>query len=311
MKKVIVFDMDGVLIDVSSSYRDVSRRTAYIFLKDCIGGEALPDPLFSLEELAAVKQSGGLNNDWDLTFRVISLLLSRADVSEGPRERWDVSPLAGFLARSAKPLSSLMAEGEISSASDIYFRGDVGSGNIIKQIFQEIYLGGGLYRETYGIGPEFYDGEGYILREKLLVPVPVLNELAEENILAVATGRPEREALYPLEKNDLDMFSDLISLDDCLAAEEEVLKQTGKKVSFSKPDPFMLDRIGKKYSSSESFIYAGDTGDDMIAAKNSSFPFKAAGIIYSAPSQKKAMERLTECGADIIIASPFELLKLK
>ena len=32
-KKLIVFDMDGVLIDVSRSYRDTVRQTAKLFLK--------------------------------------------------------------------------------------------------------------------------------------------------------------------------------------------------------------------------------------------------------------------------------------
>ncbi|MBR5672745.1 MAG: hypothetical protein IKX02_04825, partial [Spirochaetales bacterium] len=80
---LLVFDMDGVLVDVSGSYREATRQAAYTFLKDCRGGELLPQPLFSLEELARVKQSGGLNNDWDMTHRIISLLLVMADC-QGP-----------------------------------------------------------------------------------------------------------------------------------------------------------------------------------------------------------------------------------
>ena len=41
----------------------------------------LPEPLFDLSDLAEVKQSGGLNNDWDLTFVVINLLFTLVDAS--------------------------------------------------------------------------------------------------------------------------------------------------------------------------------------------------------------------------------------
>ena len=73
-KKLIVFDMDGVLIDVSNSYRDTVRQTAGLFFSLARHAERLPEPLFDLQDLAEVKQSGGLNNDWDLSFQVISLL---------------------------------------------------------------------------------------------------------------------------------------------------------------------------------------------------------------------------------------------
>ena len=74
-KALIVFDMDGVIIDVSESYRNTVRQTARLFFKSAVSWKSLPDPLFSLTDLARVKQSGGLNNDWDLTFLIINLLV--------------------------------------------------------------------------------------------------------------------------------------------------------------------------------------------------------------------------------------------
>jgi len=82
--------MDGVIMDVSASYRDVVRRTTKLFFRPARSSENLPEPLFELSDLAAVKQSGGLNNDWDLTFVVINLLFTLVDalkVHEG-RDPW-------------------------------------------------------------------------------------------------------------------------------------------------------------------------------------------------------------------------------
>ena len=309
---LLVFDMDGVLVDVSGSYRDATRQAAYTFLKGCRGGELLKEPLFSLEELAAVKQSGGLNNDWDMTHRIISLLLVMADCGDaGPggavREQWDVAPLAEYLAASRRPLSAIMESGRLSKAADRYYAGDVGSGNVIKQIFQEIYLGRELFQKTYGFEPQYCLQDGLILKEKLFTSRSILQKLAAGNRLAIATGRPKSEALYPLEKHGLDMFSTVVSFDECEAEEKRILEKTGCQVSLGKPSPFMLDSIASLYPDAEKLYYFGDVGDDMKAAKSSRYPFAAVGITYSAPDKEASAKALLECGADILIHSPEEL----
>ena len=304
---LLVFDMDGVLVDVSGSYREATRQAAYIFLRDCKGGNLLKAPLFSLEELAAVKQSGGLNNDWDMTHRIISLLLVMADCRGAESGQWDVAPLAEYLASSKRPLSAIMESGRLSKAADKYYAGDVGSGNVIKQIFQEIYLGQELFQETYGFAPQYCTQEGLILKEKLFISKPLLQDLAAGNRLAIATGRPKSEALYPLKKHGLDMFSAVVSLDECEAEEKRILEKTGCRVSLGKPSPFMLDTIASLYPDAEKLYYFGDVGDDMKAAKSSRYPFAAVGIAYSAPDREAAAKALMECGADILIHSPDEL----
>ena len=235
--------MDGVIIDVSDSYRDVVRRTAGLFFQPARGAERLPNPLFELSDLAAVKQSGGLNNDWDLTFAVICLFFSLVDdvgihESHDPWTRYratigccDVNSLADFLQSTDRPLASLLEqhgryENEFVRST---YQGDVGSGNIIKQIFQEIYLGETLFRSTYNLDPAIYRGEGFILREKVLIDRPLLAELAENNVLAIATGRPRAEAEYPLKHFRLNQFfSHILTLDDCLSAEKRIFEQEGR-----------------------------------------------------------------------------------
>ncbi len=307
---LLVFDMDGVLVDVSASYREATRQAVYTFLKGCRGGDLLKHPLFSLEELASVKQSGGLNNDWDMTFRIISLLLVMADAEGTDRTLWNVEPLAKFLDRTEHPLSTIMESGQLSGAADSFYTGDVGSGNVIKQIFQEIYLGKELFRQTYGFDPQYCSQEGLILREKLFVSEELLKKLSDGNILAIATGRPRSEALYPLKKHGLDMFSAVVSLDECEEEEKRVLEKTGCRVSLGKPSPFMLDRIASLYPESEKLYYFGDVGDDMKAAKNAHYPYVAVGITYSAPDRNAAEETLLKCGADTLIQNPDELTDL-
>jgi len=59
---VLLFDLDGVLVDVSNSYRLAIKETAEFFTKQ----KAVND------EIQKFKEQGGLNNDWDLTEAIIS-----------------------------------------------------------------------------------------------------------------------------------------------------------------------------------------------------------------------------------------------
>ncbi len=323
-KNLIVFDMDGVIIDVSASYRDVVRRTAGLFFQPARGAEKMPDPLFELSDLAAVKQSGGLNNDWDLTFAVISLFFSLFDnpdihANKDPWSRYrdtidrcDVASMVNFLQSKDKPLVSLLKQHgryEDSFVNSLY-QGDVGSGNIIKQIFQEIYLGEDLFRSTYKMDPAVYRGQGYILREKVLIDQQLLEELAAENVLAIATGRPRAEAQYPLNHFQLDQyFAHILTLDDCLAEEKRIFEQDGRTVSLSKPDPFMLDAVVTKCRESfDNFYYIGDMPDDMLAAAGAAAKCKGIGLLLTAPDKKSLAKNLTAAGADYVIDS-FEALR--
>lgn len=61
MKDLIVFDMDGVLVDVSESYRAAIQATVLHFT----GVEPTHD------EVQAWKNRGGFNDDWKLSHRMI------------------------------------------------------------------------------------------------------------------------------------------------------------------------------------------------------------------------------------------------
>jgi HAD superfamily phosphatase len=57
----VLFDVDGVLVDVSASYRKAIQETVRFFADK----PALP------VEIQALKEMGGYNNDWDLTQTIL------------------------------------------------------------------------------------------------------------------------------------------------------------------------------------------------------------------------------------------------
>ena len=316
-KKLIVFDMDGVLIDVSGSYRETVRRTARLFFKIAPSSEKLPDPLFPLADLAALKQSGGLNNDWDLSCLVVNLLFNRIEKPpvflridpwaqyQETISQCDVGALGDFLRSTPKPLTAMLQKAGKTKNAFIYgfYTGDVGSGNVIKQIFQEVYLGRDLFEATYGQTPRFYHNEGLIHREKLLIDKDLLGELAAGHVLAIATGRPRAEANYPLDHFGIrKYFTRIMALEDCLEKEKEVLKAKRKKVSLSKPDPNMLEAIAADIQNpGAGRYYVGDMPDDMLAAKNSAAGYKGIGILISTPDKARLKADLLKAGAHSVI----------
>ncbi|MGB8951711.1 MAG: histidinol-phosphate transaminase [Candidatus Aminicenantales bacterium] len=60
--QAVLFDLDGVLVDVSRSYRTAIKKTAEFFLNETI----------SLSEIDARKLQTGYNNDWDVTAALIA-----------------------------------------------------------------------------------------------------------------------------------------------------------------------------------------------------------------------------------------------
>jgi HAD superfamily hydrolase (TIGR01548 family) len=318
LPKLIVFDMDGVLIDVSNSYRETVRKTARLFFDGATGFEQMPDPLFPLTDIARLKQTGGLNNDWDLTAQAIHLLFALVNIpidplspdgSPGHEETihgCDISKLVRFLNASSQPLMDLL--GRYGKKANPFvtacFQGDVGTGNVIKRIFQEIYLGRSLFSAIYGIESKFYRKEGLIHRESPLIDSAILEDLAHDHILAIATGRPRAEADFTLDRFDLrKYFQTIITLDDCTREEERIFAEHSKRISLKKPDPYMLDQmprlIGKAFNGC---YYLGDMPDDMQAARSSKTGFHGIGVILAAPDRQNLRKDLLQAGADHIIS---------
>jgi HAD superfamily hydrolase (TIGR01548 family) len=125
-KDLIVFDMDGVLVDVSDSYRESIRQTVAHFTGIEITRETIQD----------YKNSGGWNNDWALSQKIIadlglevdydsvvhrfqSVFFGNGDGSPGliERERWIAT--SGLLEKLAKRFDLAIFTGRLRAEADI------------------------------------------------------------------------------------------------------------------------------------------------------------------------------------------------
>src|SRR3954452_18786329 len=121
---VLVFDMDGVLVEVMDSYREAIRETVRHFTGELVSHDVIQD----------FKNAGGWNNDWLLSQRLINDLgknVEYADVVEYfnqiflgesgdgliRRESW--MPATGLLERLAARFSLAIFTGRAKYEADV------------------------------------------------------------------------------------------------------------------------------------------------------------------------------------------------
>jgi len=70
----VIFDCDGVLIDIRDSYNRAISKTVSYLLK-ALTGYAVPEQLISNEVIFMFRRSGGFNNDWDTVYGILMFIL--------------------------------------------------------------------------------------------------------------------------------------------------------------------------------------------------------------------------------------------
>ena len=342
MMNILIFDMDGVLIDVSKSYRKTIQRTVRIYLETCLGFERTGRDWVTDEEISLFKSARGFNNDWDLTSGLLLYLLSLSHIPPLQRRKTFSSipetvddlklrssvihpkaaiqikkkNLLSFLEKVRKERGGLRGVYRLLGNSWegwVYRSGDLNRENLVKRIFQEIYLGE-KFTACYHLPRLFYKGKGLYLQEKILIPKKILASLREKTRMGIASGRPRFEAELALRRFRLyPYFQSVVTLEECEEEENRIFRSIGKRIKCSKPNPYsILKTILEIGISNPRCGYVGDTVDDMQAARavKKDLSMLAIGFIKRHRNKKAARELLLGAGADLVIQNPEELLCL-
>jgi HAD superfamily hydrolase (TIGR01548 family) len=339
---ILIFDMDGVLIDVSRSYRETIQRTVQVYLQTCLGfkkGNAEP---VTKEDISLFKSAGGFNNDWDLTSGLLLYLLSISGLSPLPKRKKFLSireVVSHLKAQSSQPHRNIpqivrrknlsifvekvrLAGGGLAGVRKVletswdgwvFADGDLDQENVVKRIFQEIYLGK-KFTSFYDFPPFFYKRQGLYLRERLIIPKGILSSLRKRFRLGIASGRPRFEAELALRRfRLLPYFDSVVTLDECLEEEDRILQSTEKRVNLLKPHPYSLFRavqgIGIPHPRCG---YVGDVVDDMLAAQaaRKKLDILAIGFLHGRKEDETVKDSLLKAGADLIVENPQGLLRV-
>jgi HAD superfamily hydrolase (TIGR01548 family) len=335
--------MDGVLIDVSGSYRKAIIQTVEIYLTQALGFKKACKPLVEDRDVATFKEIGGFNNDWDLAAGLLLYFLSLAELrpseihpppgtldeilrilrSTGQQRsisleelsrKKDLQNLARNVRRHGIGLKGIQETVEPKGRALVFSEGDLDKTHLVKRIFQEVYLGPHFYR-NYRLSPRFYKGKGLYLREKLLIRRDTLEGLCRTVRLGIASGRPRSEALLALNRFDIEpYFESLVALEDCEEEEFRRFRSESKGVTLSKPHPFSIVEAVRRISPSRTkSAYVGDLLDDMVAANRAKKIIDVLAIGCLAPykhDRQTMREWFQAHGADLVIDGPDDLLGL-
>jgi phosphoglycolate phosphatase-like HAD superfamily hydrolase len=298
---LIVFDVDGVLVDVRDSYPWVITHAAQEFLHEVgLTGEewaVLP------EETTWFKQAGGFNSDWDLAAAVVLVYLVKAlregthAIGELRRRPPSLREITQQLARSGGGLVMLerllMDPLRADEAEQVLGRWNR---RRIDQLCMEFYAGSDS-PAVFGVIPNTYQGPGLMMREKALVTA---DDLPPGFAYGLYTGRAQGET---------DQALKLLGLRDVFVPELQITADSGIR----KPDPEGLRVLARRVRP-RLLIYAGDNLDDWEVASRYLTdrepdlpPCLFAGILGGAPGPL-AWNLFQDRGAELLAESARALL---
>jgi HAD superfamily hydrolase (TIGR01548 family) len=195
----------------------------------------------------------------------------------------------------------------------VYGVGDLEKENLIKRIFQELYLGK-QFAPYYRLRPIFYRGEGLYKQERLLISKQILSSLRRKVRMGIASGRPRFEAELALKRFRLrPYFHSVVTLDESMEQEDRIFRSTGKRMKCSKPHPYpILKAVEEMGMSHPRCGYVGDVVDDMAAARAAKKHLEmiAVGFISGHANREVMKDSLKKAGADLVIENPKKLLRL-
>ncbi len=330
LPRLLLFDIDGVLIDVRPSYHRVIRMTVSTYLRRVLG-LPVPDDLIGEAHVAAVKRMGGFNNDWNSVAAMLYTLVAHLPPVPEPHERTptalraSVRPLAEDpdllerlregadallrmeedVRRAGGGLGAVRARAGSRNAHLVLYGPWNPETNLVLRIYQELYLGSSLFSQAYALPRQYAQGPGLIEDEVRIISLHTLDTLAEHHIMGLVTGRPRLEAEYALKRLGLwDYFQILVSHDEVVAE----MARRGTREFLGKPHPWPLRAAASALDphGQAPVAFVGDTGDDMRAAValRAWRPSLAIGCTYVHENKVAAAAHLRREGADWVIDHP-------
>ncbi|MGB9682666.1 MAG: HAD family hydrolase [bacterium] len=252
--EVVVFDIDGVLIDTRFSFRVAVSKTVQFYMTRILGYND-SGPLILPEEVQLFKLTGGYNDDWVLSQSAIMFFLYKALTSEC-KDTYSIRQTPPSLEEFTKTIS-YYDDGIKKVRNYIEKRGrgvltDIDGlvdSNLVVKTFQEMYAGRRYLKRLYGREPKGEIGEGVCEKERVILDKRLLIPTIYYGIY---TGRTDGEAELALERLSINVPREVI-----------VTADSGIK----KPDPRGLEIIRSFYKK-KSLAFVGDSMDDILSAKN-------------------------------------------
>jgi HAD superfamily hydrolase (TIGR01548 family) len=288
----VIFDCDGVLIDVSKSYDRVILKTTQYALENFAKINDAIDVDFKI--IDGFKSTGGFNDEVDLTYAaIISLVAAKKLEKDQTSFIFDVIENADSSGiRSVEKY--LENQVDISDIKKQLSYPGVHHENPLYQIFDQLFYGPELYQKLFKNSSNFSES-GLIEQDDVILNNSLIEKLQKkfDSKIAIVTGRGKESISYSL-KTLLEKFD----LKNSIFLEDESRE-------LAKPNPqSLLDSI--KGMNSVSTLYVGDSMEDFIMAKkvtNLGSKTIFCGIIGTSKNPQEKLELFEQNEAMLVLDS--------
>ena len=290
----IVFDCDGVLIDVSNSYDLAIKKTVDFIIKEM--AQVNESGLVTTTMIEGFKATGGFNDEVDVTYALILAVVAAKKRNElfskfvfkviGNADQTGIKSVEKYLDDINVDIFDIRKKLAYPSKK---FQ------NPLSSIFDEIFYGSKLFVQLYKRGPQFFDGKGLIENDVVIFNKDLAMNLHErfDKRIAIVTGRGFLSAKHSLK----DLFNEF-DLNNSRFLEDEPREM-------AKPNPQSLVSTIKGMNGNNS-LYVGDSMEDYIMARKAD----ESGMltifcgVYGTSNDQEAKRSLFESNnADIIVKS--------
>ena len=288
----IIFDCDGVLIDITKSYDLTIDKTVKYILENF---SQITDGIkIDSKIIDGFKSSGGFNDEVDLTYASILSLAAAKKLHKNQHEFiFDVisnADSSGILSVE-KYLEKLV---DISDIKNKLSYPGTHHDNPLYQIFDQIFYGPELYSKLFKQKSQFSE-LGLIENDILIVNKFLIEKLQRKfaSKFSIVSGRGKESIRYSL-KELLDKFD----LKNSAFLEDEPRE-------LAKPNPDSLIRSINGMNCNHC-IYVGDSMEDFIMVKkatNLGHKTTFCGIIGTSKNPQEKLELFQHNGAKLVLES--------
>jgi len=287
----IIFDCDGVLIDVTTSYDTTINKTISYVLKEI--ADITADTPLTNEMLLKFKSTGGFNDEIDITYSGVLCYIAAKKLNKEPTELildvlnnaddTGIAYIEGFLDKIDVDISDIKSRLNYPS---------VEKNDLIHATFDQLFFGPELYEKIFQKKSKFSD-RGFIENDNVIVTSALIEALKKKfnDKIAIVTGRG-LNAISSSLKEILNQFN----VENSVFLEDE-------SRDLAKPNPQSLIRTMKGLNS-KNCLYVGDSMEDMLLAKKTSelgFNATFCGIYGSSKLPEMKKKLFTESGAPLIL----------
>ena len=295
----IIFDCDGVLIDITKSYDLAIIKTTQYVLENLAKISNAIEIDFKI--IDGFKSTGGFNDEVDLTYAaIISLVAANQLDKDETNFIFDViknSDSTGIISVE-KYLETLT---DVSNIKNQLSYPGTHHDNPLYQIFDQLFYGPELYQKLFNQTSKFSES-GLIEQDNVIINDNLVEKLLEKfnSKLAMVTGRGKESVSYSL-KSILSKFD----LQNSMFLEDESRE-------LAKPNPKSLLNSIQGMNSTCS-LYVGDSMEDFIMAKKAidlGHETVFCGIIGTSKNPQAKLELFEKNNAILVLDSIHQLPKV-